>query len=446
MRKESIEQMLAACGVTDINELFLEIPETVRTNGLELEPGLSEHEALTKVTDILSCNQGNGKMPVFLGGGLGHHYIPSAVRNIIQRSEIYTAYTPYQPEVSQGTLQALFEYQSFMAELTGMEVVNASMYDGATALAEAVILASTSTRKKEVLLPRGLDPCKREVVENQVGGLGIRVRDVPFEPDTGKVDLERLRESVNGDTAAIYVENPNFFGVLEDQVAELKEIAGKALLIVGVNPLSLALLKPPGEYGADIVVGDGQPFGNPLMYGGPHLGIFGCRKKLVRRMPGKLVGMTEDSNGRRAYAITLQTREQHIRRDKATSNICTNEALCAVAAAVHLSLMGSSGLRNVAMTNMANAKELARRINEVPGFKAPYFSSSHFNDFVVGYDMETDVVHRHLLSKGVHGGKRLDEWFPELGPSALFGVTEMHSGQAMDSLVSALRSIMEVDA
>jgi len=429
--------MLRALGAPDVDALFADIPAKVRVKGVPLPPGLSEAEVAAKVAGILRANRVGEDLPTFLGAGLYDHYVPAAVRAIVSRSEFYTAYTPYQAELSQGILQALFEYQSMVCELTGMDAANTSMYDGSTALGEAALMAARITGKREIVVPRAMHWERRQVLENYVRGPKLWIRQVPFDPRTGKLDLAALRSVVGDETAAVYLENPNFFGVFDDQVDEVRRIA-PTLLIVGANPLSLAIARAPGDYGADIVIGEGQPLGNPVAFGGPLLGVFACREEYIRRMPGRVIGMTKDADGRRAFCMTMQSREQHIRREKAMSNICTNETLLSVAAVAYLAVLGANGLRRVAEENVRRARELAKRIALVPGFQAPAFPEDHFNEFVVRSDRPYEGVHEALLRAGVHGGVSLEPHFPELGHAALFATTEVHRREDVDCLVRAL--------
>src|SRR2546426_5772821 len=314
------EEMLKALGLPSVDALFADIPAKVRVNGLTLPKGLPEADVVERVTAILAKNRVGDELPTFLGAGLYDHFVPAAVRAIASRSEFYTSYTPYQPEVSQGILQALFEYQSMICELTGMDGANTSMYDGSTAVGEAALIAARVTGKREIVVPRALHWERRQVLDNYGRGPGLHFKEVPFDGKTGKLDLAALETAVSNETAAVYLEEPNFFGVLDDQVDEVRAIT-KGLLIVGVNPMSLAVTRAPGDYGADIVVGEGQPLGNAVAFGGPLLGVFACKEAYVRKMPGRVIGATRDADGRRAFCMTMQTREQHIRREKGMSNI-----------------------------------------------------------------------------------------------------------------------------
>jgi glycine dehydrogenase subunit 1 len=431
-------EMLQEMGLKSVDDLFADVPKEVRTGGLRLPDGMSELDVRREIEAMMSVNRTASQRPSFLGAGIYHHFIPAAVRTITMRSEFITAYTPYQPEISQGMLQSLFEYQSFMAELTGMDVVNSSMYDASTALGEAALMSARISPGDRFLVSRAVSPERKAVAELYTKGADIRIEEVAFDPATGTVDLADLKAKLTEGACGFYFETPNFFGVLEPHWKEIRELLGKRPLVIGTNPMALALIKPPGEMGADIAIGEAQVFGAPMSFGGPLLGLFGCRTEHVRKMPGRIIGMTNDLDGRRAFCMTLATREQHIRRSKATSNICSNEALMAVGAAAYLAVMGRSGLREIAARNVRNARELAARLSRVKGFTAPRFKGAHFNEFVVTSDRPSDEVHRHLLSKDIQGGLPLGGMFPELGHSTLYCTTEMHTAKDHDALISAL--------
>lgn len=435
------EQMLKEIGVKDIDELFSDIPEKIRIKKLNLPDGKTEMQVRKEITDILRKNK---KTLSFLGCGVYSQYVPSPVKAVTGRAEFYTSYTPYQPEVSQGMLQALFEYQSMIAELTGMDAANTSMYDWATSLAEAVLMCSRITRKNEFIIPKNIHWEKKSVLRNYATGAKLKIREVGYDEKNGKINLDELSNTVNDNTAGVYVENPNLFGVFEENITDVKNILGKSLLVAGVNPLTLGIIKSPDEYGADIVVGEAQGLGNPMNFGGPLLGLFACKKEYVRQMPGRLIGMTKDSDGRRAFCMTLQTREQHIRREKAASNICTNESLCALSTVVYLSLIGPEGLEKIGKELVSKAKFLADEINRIDGFKAPLFSSCHFNEFVVRTEKDIDRIHKSLLEKGIEGGLVLKKQFPELGNAMLCTVSETHSEEDMLRLINALKEVENV--
>jgi len=433
--------MLRTLGLKSVEELFSDIPEDVRTGGLKLPDGMSELELRRELGAILSSNKTATSHPNFLGAGVYNHFIPAAVKSIVGRSEFLTSYTPYQPEISQGMLQSLFEYQSFMTELTAVDVVNCSMYDASTALGEAVLMANRISGGSRFLVSRAVSPEKKAVARTYAKGADIKIAEVKFEPETGLVDLEDLKQKTVDGVCGFYFETPNFFGPIETKWDEIRQVLGERTMVVGTNPMSLALLRPPGEMGADIVVGDAQVFGTPMSLGGPTIGVFGCKSEHVRKMPGRLIGMTSDLDGERAYCMTLQTREQHIRRSKATSNICTNEALLALAAAAYLAVVGRNGLRTIAAKNVENMTALSSRIAKIKGYRSPRFKAAHFNEFVVESELSSGKIHKELLNKGIQGGYVLDQDFQDLKNSTLYATTEMHTRADHDKLVSALEEL-----
>jgi len=442
--------MLKELGLKNIEELFTDIPEKIKFKGKLNIPGpFSEVEVKRKIAKLLEKNVSSMDIPVFLGAGVWPHYVPAVVDAIIGRAEFATSYTPYQAEVSQGILQAQFEYQSMICELTGMDVANASMYDWATSLGEAALMASRLTKKTEFIIPHFIHPERKAVLKLMVEPAKIKIIEVNQDRETGQINLEDLKGKTSKNTAAIYIENPSYLGFLEEKAKEIGEIAheNKALYIVGVDPTSLGLLKAPGDYGADIVVGEGQPLGNSMNYGGPLLGIFACKEEFVRQMPGRIIGLTTTKKqNQRAFCMALQTREQYIRREKATSSICTNEALCAVAAAVYLSLLGPKGLKRLGEIIMTKSAYTMKRLKEVSGIKTPLFKAVHFKEFTVNFDEAGKTaleVHKKLLKEGVHGGKIIKEEFPELGETALYCVTEVHLKEDIDKLVDSLKKVLE---
>lgn len=442
------KKMMDEIGITDIEELFADIPQVVRLKkDIELPGPMSEYEVLLELKQIASKNISANEMPTFLGGGVWNHYIPAHVPQLAMRSEFYTAYTPYQPEISQGSLQALFEYQSLICELTGMDAANASLYDWGSGLGEAALTAMRATKRNEFIVPRSISLERRSALEMFTRGVLAKITEVGFDKETGMLLLDELDAKTSNETAGIYIENPNYFGVLESQVKEIKEIAEKnnALFVVGVNPMSLGVLQAPGNYGADIVIGEGQPLGLPTNYGGPLLGIFAIKydKKFVRTIPGRLVGMTTTLDGTmRGYCLTLSAREQHIRRERACSNICSNEALLAITAAIYLSTLGPTGMKKLGELCMANAQYLKKKINKIDGFKAPLFNAAHFNEFTIAsLDGSIETVHKNLLTRGIHGGKLLTNEFPEFGETALYCTTEVHTKKELDMLIRALQEI-----
>ena len=432
------ERMLKELGVQSVDELFSDIPPSVLVEEIDLPDGLSEMEVIDRVRSMLDKNLTAADRPCFLGGGIYHHFVPSAVTSIISRSEFLTSYTPYQAEISQGMLQALFEYQSFIAELTGMEAVNSSNYDGATALGEAATMCHRISSKSKFLIPEAISWDKRSVLNNYAKGIGMRVIDYGFDPLTGEADLADLRSKVDGDVAGIYIEVPNFLGVIDRRATEVKREFPDPVLVVGVDPISLGVLKAPADYGADIVIGEGQSLGSPMSFGGPLLGLFGCRQEHVRRMPGRVIGMTRDASGKRAFSMTLQTREQHIRREKATSNICSNEALMAVAASVYLSVVGRDGLRALARLNMERAKATVDAICSLDGYECPTLGSFHFNEFAVRTPIGPEKLAKMLLGKGIIGGLPLTRHVPAMGDCMLFAATELTTDDDIARLIAAL--------
>ncbi|MHB0876856.1 MAG: aminomethyl-transferring glycine dehydrogenase subunit GcvPA [Anaerolineae bacterium] len=434
-------EMLATVGVGSIEELFLDVPEAVRFPAVDLPAPLSEPEVLAEMAGMAGKNWDAGHHPCFLGAGAYHHFIPSVVKHVVSRGEFYTAYTPYQPEVSQGTLQAAFEYQTMICDLTGMDVANASHYDGATSLAEALILALNVHRgqRHRVVMSRGVNPQHRQTARTYVQGIDLAIvgDDVPG------LGPSQLADLVDEQTACVVVQVPDFLGGVPD-IAALRRLGEKAhsvgaLLVVSANPISLGVLRPPSEYGADVVVGEGQPLGNPLSFGGPYLGFFATLTAHVRRMAGRLVGMTVDVDGKRGFVLTLATREQHIRRERATSNICSNQALNALTAAAYLAAMGPSGLRTVATHCYSKAHYAAARIAALPGYTVP--SQAFFHEFVVRCPRPVAEVSRALLDGGIIPGYDLEPDYPELAGCMLFCCTEMNTRRQIDGLVAALEAV-----
>ncbi|MDD5559305.1 aminomethyl-transferring glycine dehydrogenase subunit GcvPA [Candidatus Methylomirabilis sp.] len=432
--------MLDAIGVRSSEELFADIPQKLKLKrGLNLAPPLSETGLRKHMKELAGKNADVDQYASFLGAGAYNHFIPAAVSHLVFRSEFYTAYTPYQPELSQGTLQAIYEYQTLICQLTGMEVANASMYDGSSSLAEAVLMAHRINGRREVVLPMAVHPEYRTVCRTYVSKLGLHLHEVPY-TDQGATDLKQVKATLSDRTCAVVVQSPNFFGVLEslDELAEVAHSAGALLIVVVAEPVSFGIVRSPGEYGADIVVGEGQAFGNHLNFGGPYLGFFASKQAYVRSMPGRLVGRTEDKVGRSGYVLTLSTREQHIRREKATSNICTNEGLCALAATVHLSLLGRAGLRELALLNLRKTAYTKDAISKLSGYELP-FAGPTFNEFVVRVKKRTPAqVNRALLAKGIIGGVELGRFYPELSDCLLLCVTEQNSREEIDALCKAM--------
>ena len=428
------DAMLRYLDVKSVEELFANIPKKVRSNLDKLPRGRSELEVVREMKAMLSKNADFEKRPHFLGAGSYHHYVPAAINPLILRGEFYTSYTPYQPEILQGMLQAMFEYQTYVTRLTEMEVANISMYDGPTALAEAAMMAVRSNRGKKVLLPRNLSWEKKSIVKNYLAGLDVRVEEFAYDKTSGEVDWSDLEAKVTPDTAAVLLQNPNFFGVWESKAPEVRALldrkAPKALFVVDVNdPFSLGLARGPGAYGADVAVGEGAAIGNATAYGGPYLGLFATKWDHVRKMPGRIVGETTDSRGERAYCLTFSTREQHIRRDKATSNICSNEALNALAFSVHLAMLGETGFRETAATCAIRAEKLRKAIGKTP------FKGAHFHEFVVEAPAGAEA---RIQAAGLRGGLDISKEFPELKHPMLVCVTEATPDWAMDKLAEVL--------
>jgi len=436
------EEMLREIGFSSVEDLFSDVPEGM-VREFNLPKGKSEYEVFLELNEILSKNKTVLKMPSFLGAGTYFHYVPAHVKYLIERSEFLTAYTPYQPEISQGMLQALFEYQSLMAELYGLPVVNSSMYDWGTAIAEAALMTVRLHRgkRKRFIIPKAISPEKREVIRTYSRGAGIEIVEVPWD-DNGQLDLERLKEVVD-EAAGVYIEMSNFFGLIEENTREVGEIAhdAGAYFVVGADPTMLGIFEAPGELGADIAVGEAAYFGSPMNFGGPRAGVFAVKndRKLIRQMPGRIIGMTRDTNGKRAFVMTLQTREQHIRRAKATSNICSNEALVAVAAAIHLASLGPRGLKELGEVILKNTAHLKRRLGEVGEI---VFEGINFKDVPVRFGKPYREIHEALLSKGIHGGHYIGGHFPELGETALFAATETTRKEWVDALINALREVV----
>jgi glycine dehydrogenase subunit 1 len=431
-------EMLRATGRASIEELFAEIPEAVRLRRpLALPPALAEPELLAHLRALAERNAHADRLVCFLGGGAYDHVVPSVVWHLAGRAEFYTAYTPYQAEVMQGELQAGYEYQSMLCALTGMDVANASMYDGASATAEAAVMARDLTRRDEVVVSAAVHPHYRRTLETYVRHLGIKIRTLPH--TDGLTDPAGVRDAVGAGTAAVVVQSPNVFGCLEDgaALAAAAHAAGALLVVAVTEPLSLGLVEPPGAWGADIVAGEGQPLGNHLSFGGPYLGMLATREAFVRRMPGRLVGATTDRDGRRGFVLTLQTREQHIRREKATSNICTNEALNALAAAVYLAALGKSGLRRVAEVNARRAHYARTRLAAIPGVR-PAFDAPVFNEFTLRLPVAPDTLNARLRERGILGGLALRRWYPEMEDAWLVCVTEARTRAQIDALVDAV--------
>ena len=446
------QRLLEGIGIRSVEEVFADIPKNVpRMKNLSLPKAKSEVEVRREVERILSKNITTKDYLSFLGGGVWNHYVPSVVDALASRGEFLTSYTPYQPEISQGILQSLFEYQSMIAELIEIDVVNSSMYDWASSLGEAARMATRVTHRNEIFVPHFISPNRLITLKSYTDPLGMRIRELSQSLHNGQINLEDIKEKVSSKTAAIYIENPSYLGFIIHHLKDLSEIAHEcgSLFIVGVDPISLGILKPPGKYGADIVIGEGQPLGNYMNYGGPLLGLFACRNnpRLIRQLPGRIVGMTTTHDGaERGYCMVLQTREQHIRREKATSNICTNHALCAVRAAIYMALLGREGFRKLGEYLLAITQYAKKRLSMIEGLEIPFLDNCHFKDFTVNFDgvkKRGVKINDQLLKHRIMGGKVLGKDFLELGNTFLYSITEMHTRTDVDALVTSLKNIME---
>jgi glycine dehydrogenase subunit 1 len=429
-------RMLESAGLGTCEDLFSVIPADCRLGRpLDLPAPLDEPALLARMEGLAGGDA--GRRVCLLGGGAYRHHVPAVVRALVSRAEFYTAYTPYQPEVSQGTLQAVFEYQTMVAELTGLDVSNASLYDGGSALAEAVLMAVRVTGRRRVILSRGINPLYREVVGTYLPGGTVEIVEAPLD-SSGRTDRDRLAGLIDGGTACFAVQNPNFLGVVEDTSAlgELRGGTDTLLVAAFTEALSLGILTPPGEWGADIAAGEGQSFGNPPAFGGPALGILACRSAHLRQMPGRLVGQTVDSRGETGYVLTLSTREQHIRRDKATSNICSNEALCALAAAVYLSTLGPRGLRELAADNLLRTRRAMDGLRGSGAWEFPV-DGPVFNEFTAVPKRGARAAQEALRAAGFTGGLPVGRWYPELGEALGFCFTETVGDEDIDRFIAA---------
>lgn len=433
---DDIAQMQSVVDIASIDDLFADIPQKFRLKqALDIPAALSEQETIAAMSSIA----GKNKLPqlTLTGAGAYHHFIPAVVGHIVGRAEFYTAYTPYQAEISQGILQAIYEYQTMIAHLTGTEIANASMYDGASAMAEASVLCAKMSNRTKIIVARSVHPEYRQVVNTYSWANGYTVVEIPY-ASSGQIDLNALQNELDDQVAAVLVQSPNFFGVIED-ITPLADDAHKkgALLVAGfTDGTSLGILQPAGASGADFVVGEGQSFGNPLNYGGPYLGIFAAREKFMRRIPGRLVGATVDKNGQRGFVLTLQTREQHIRREKATSNICSNEALCALAAGVYLAALGKN-IKRLAELNIYKTQYLKNKLLQLKGWKE-VFSAPVYNEFVLRCP-NARLANEKLKNEGISGGYELHKDYSELENALLFCATEILFKEDMDRVVTILK-------
>jgi glycine dehydrogenase subunit 1 len=452
MTDEVKQEMLRSIGKKDLEDLFSNIPSKFRLNrDLNIPESHTEIEVAQQMNYLADKNRSADNGRVFLGAGVGMHYIPSAVPALAGRSEFVTAYTSYQPEISQGMLQTLFEYQSMMAELLSVDVVNSSMYDMASGLAEAILM-STRVKKKRTrfLLPATINPAHFQVASTYAEPLGIELEKVEFDPSTGLMSLDDLNSKLDDRVAGVYIENPSYLGFIETQAKKIGELAHEcgALFVSGVDIMSLGILLPPGAYGADIVLGEGQGLGSTMSYGGPLLGVYGCKgdMKLIRQLPGRLVGMTRttDEPYERGFVLTLSPREQHIRREKATSNICSNQALLAVTAAIYTAVLGPSTLRDLGETVAYKANYAAKKLDAINGVSAPAIKQPFWKEFVVRFEngITAKTVHHELLKRRLHGGHILSNEFSEFGESMLLCITEIHTKDVIDEFVAAINAIV----
>ena len=435
---EERAEMLDSIGLSNAAELFRSIPSDVQLGRkLNVTDALAEPEVIASMESMAAKNTAATK-PSFLGAGVYQHFSPTIVDHLIQRSEFFTSYTPYQPEISQGTLQYIFEFQTLVCQLTGMEVANASMYDGSTSMAEAYLMAQRVTRRDKIVVAQSVHPEYREVARTYTMHGDTEIIEIGFDEETGRVTgLEALDDK----TAALVVQSPNFFGCVEDlqALADAAHAVGALLVVTVTEAISFGLLKTPGACGADIVVGEGQSWGVPMSFGGPHVGLFATQEKFVRQMPGRLCGVAYDKNGNRGFVLTLSTREQHIRREKATSNICTNQGLIALAATIYMETMGKKGLQEVAVQNAQKAAYAKQKIAEIDGYSVP-FSAPTFNEFVVRGSREAnEILEKLRTDKGIIGGLALSKYYPERDNEFLVCVTETSSKRQIDSLIEALK-------
>ncbi len=437
--ESDIQEMLSSIGIEKVEELFQSIPKSLRLERpLNLPSALPEANLVQTLKRMENRNLNTEDYSILLGAGAYRHFTPSIVNHLILRGEFSTCYTPYQPEVSQGTLQAIFEFQSLVSMLMGMDIANASLYDGSTALAEAILMAERVTGGDHYLIANSVHPEYREVVKTYTRGTAIQSKEISF-GENGQTDLNSIKDQITDQTMAVVLQSPNFFGVIEEyqELGEFLKNTKTLLIVVVTETTSLGILKPPGERGADIAVGEGQALGLPVSYGGPYVGLFACREKFFRQVPGRIVGQTLDRNGKRAYALTLATREQHIRREKATSNICTNQGLCALAVTIYLTLMGKQGMRELAIQNLKHADYLKNRLAKIPQFKIK-FSGDTYNEFVLECPVSAKQVQDQLLQEKIVAGLPLGDFYPNLENCLLVCATELTSQDEMDRFLDRL--------
>ncbi len=432
------KEMLEACGIASMEALFSAIPEELRPRSFDLPAGKSELEVHRYLSELARRNYSH--LVYFLGGGIYDHYIPSAVDALACRGEFYTSYTPYQPECSQGTLQAIYEYQSQICRLTGMDVSNASLYDGGSAMFEGCNMALDITGRRRIVMDSGINPVYRMMVRTYTANLSIELEEVPLV--LGKCDRSNLFKALNEDTAAVILQNPNFFGVIDDHSDIVKYCSEKGILVIqSVYPIAMALLKTPGEIGVDIVTGEGQSLGLPLGFGGPYLGFMATTRKLVRKMPGRVVGRTIDREGRESFVLTLQAREQHIRREKATSNICTNQALCALRAHIYLSLVGRQGLKEIANLCLAKTAYAKERFRSIPGVEVVDCGPT-FNEFVVRLPVNAAELIGRLIDHGIAPGIPMGRFYPAMNDCMLVAVTEKRTKFEIGRLAETVEAVL----
>ncbi len=449
--EEAKAQIMRTLQISKIEELYSDVPQEIRLRRkLNLPNAMSELEVKRHIDTLLSANRAIPEILSFLGGGCWNHYIPAAVSEVSARSEFVTSYTPYQPEVSQGMLQSLFEYQTLICQLTNMDYANSSLYDWASALGEAARMTCRATGRSEFIIPRHIHPDRLATLKTYTESAGMKIVEIRNDNRTGQIDLSDLKRRITSNCAAVYLENPSHLGCVQTKLQDISEIthSNGALFVVGVDPTSLGIIKPPGDYGADIAIAEGQCLGSPMNYGGPLLGVFTCKgDRLLRNMPGRIIGMTTTKDQKqRAYCMVLQTREQHIRREKATSNICTNEALVALTAAAYLSLMGPQGMKSLSETILSKTYYAIGKLSKITGIKVPLMESAHFKEFTVNLDKtgkKLPELESTLLKKGIQIGASVGESLPELGETAVFSVTETHSKEDIDKLCTALAEALE---
>ncbi len=435
---EDTEAMLERIGLKHLDDLFTDIPDSMRPKSFRLPEGLSEHDAMARLCEMSARNTSG--LNSFLGAGAYDHAVPAAVDALSSRGEFYTAYTPYQPEAAQGTLQAIFEYQTAVCRLMEMEIANASVYDGGTAIFEAAMMGVRATKREKVVVDESVNPLYRTMLTTLSANLGLTITVVPHKK--GSPDMAALEAALDGDTAVVIVQNPGFFGTVHDFTALFaKAKEHKAKTVMTVNPVMQSVLKTPGEMGADVAVADGQPIGMPLGFGGPYLGIMTCTKDMVRQMPGRITGRTEDLNGKTGYVLTLQAREQHIRRAKATSNICSNQALCALRSAIHLSLLGPEGLVRTAELSMHRAREAAAALTAIPGVSL-YADAPYANEFALQLPKPAAAVVKALCKDNIIAGLPIGRWYPGLDNVLLVACTEKATPARISQLAEAMARVL----